>query len=104
YRGAFVAGDKKFTAALIKLRSHTGMVGPGPIQSAMIAALAADDHVRQQKARYRNRRPQLLSAIETAGLAVDHSEAGLYLWIRDPNVNPPTPQASWPLGAGFAHG
>ena len=102
YRGAFVAGDKKLIAALINLRSHTGMVVPGPIQSAMIAALADDDHVRQQKARYRNRRTQLLSAIETAGLAVDHSEAGLYLWIRDPNVTRPTAQDSWELVDRFA--
>ncbi len=102
YRGAFVAGDQELVAALINLRSHTGMVVPGPIQAAMIAGLADDDHVKQQKARYRNRRTQLLSAIETAGLAVDYSEAGLYLWIRDPNVTHPTAQDSWALVDRFA--
>src|SRR5699024_6118340 len=40
YRGAFAAGDKKLIAALINLRTHTGMEVPGPIQAAMIAALA----------------------------------------------------------------
>ena len=38
YRAAFVAGDAELIAALINLRSHTGMVVPGPIQQAMIAA------------------------------------------------------------------
>src|SRR5699024_2919687 len=102
YRGAFAAGDKKLIAALINLRSHTGMVVPGPIQAAMIAALADDEHVKQQKARYRSRRTQLINAIENAGLAVEYSEAGLYLWIRDPNVTHPMAQDSWTLVDRFA--
>src|SRR5699024_11439401 len=102
YRGAFAAGDKKLIAALINLRSHTGMVVPGPIQAAMIAALADDEHVKQQKARYRSRRTQLINAIENAGLAVEYSEAGLYLWIRDPNVTHRMAQDSWTLVDRFA--
>lgn len=102
YRAAFVAGDEQLIAALINLRSHTGMVVPGPIQHAMIAALSDDDHVVEQKARYRNRRELLRAAIETAGLTVDHSEAGLYLWIRDPRVTAPTADDSWALVERFA--
>src|SRR5699024_12824707 len=102
FRACLRVAHKRCTASSISLRPHSGMVVPCPIQSAMIAALADDDHVRQQKARDRNRRTQLLSAIEPAGLAVDHSEAGLYLWIRDPNVTRPTAQDSWELVDRFA--
>lgn len=102
YRAAFVAGDAQLIAALINLRSHTGMVVPGPIQQAMIAALADEDHVTQQKARYRARREKLVAAIQAAGLVIDHSEAGLYLWVRDPQVTNPTAKDSWALVERFA--
>jgi aspartate/methionine/tyrosine aminotransferase len=102
YRAAFVAGDASLIAALINLRSHTGMVVPGPIQQAMIAALNDDQHVTDQKARYRSRRHQLLAALKDAGLAVEHSEAGLYLWVRDPAVTAPTADDSWALVDRFA--
>lgn len=102
YRAAFVAGDPDMIQALINLRSHTGMVVPGPIQAAMLAALDDEDHMVEQKSRYRARRDTLLTAIGSAGLSIDHSEAGLYLWIRDPNVTQPTADDSWSLVARFA--
>ena len=102
YRAAFVAGDAELIAALINLRSHTGMVVPGPIQQATIAALADEAHVAEQKARYRTRREKLVTAIEAAGLVIDHSEAGLYLWVRDPTVTNPTAEDSWELVDRFA--
>ena len=46
----------------------------------MAVALADDEHVVAQKALYRARREALLPALREAGCAVDHSEAGLYLW------------------------
>lgn len=102
YRAAFVAGDADMIAALINLRSHTGMVVPGPVQTAMVAGLTDDDHVAEQKALYRARREQLMAAIQATGLTVDHSEAGLYLWVRDPQVSKPTAEHSWALVERFA--
>lgn len=103
YRAAFVAGDEQLIAALINLRSHTGMVLPGPIQAAMVAALHDDDHVLQQKARYRKRRELLTSALKKAGLNIVHSEAGLYLWVTDPQLGAtPTAEDSWALVQRFA--
>lgn len=78
------------------------MVVPGPIQHAMIAALADEHHVIDQKDRYRKRREHLMAAIATAGLTVEHSEAGLYLWIRDPRVSNPSADDSWELVSRFA--
>ena len=47
----------------------------------MAAALLDDDHVVEQRARYSRRRDLLLAALRSAGFTVEHSEAGLYLWV-----------------------
>ncbi len=80
YRAAFAAGDRNVIAALLETRKHAGMIVPGPVQAAMQAALADDDHVAAQREVYRARREALKAAIEGAGFTVDHSRAGLYLW------------------------
>jgi aspartate/methionine/tyrosine aminotransferase len=46
-----------------------------------VAALGDDAHVTEQKERYRSRRDVLRAAVEKAGFRVEHSEAGLYLWV-----------------------
>ncbi|MGM7668773.1 succinyldiaminopimelate transaminase [Microbacterium sp. A93] len=83
YRAAFAAGDPALVSTLVNSRKHAGMIVPMPVQAAMTVALADDAHVRRQKGRYRARRALLKDALEAAGLVVDHSEAGLYLWTRD---------------------
>ncbi|MEY4533396.1 MAG: hypothetical protein RI926_1165 [Actinomycetota bacterium] len=83
YRAAFVAGDAKLIAQLTNIRKHAGMMQPGPVQAAMVAALADDAHVAAQKELYRARRELLIPALNSAGYRVDHSEAGLYLWVTE---------------------
>jgi succinyldiaminopimelate transaminase len=80
YRAGFVAGDPVLVAALLEVRKHAGMIVPFPVQAAMTAAAADDAHVVAQAARYERRRAVLRPALEEAGLTVEHSEAGLYLW------------------------
>lgn len=80
YRAGFVTGDPALVAALLEVRRHAGMIVPRPVQAAMAAAAADDDHVTAQAAVYAARRARLRVALEAAGLRVDHSEAGLYLW------------------------
>ena len=80
YRAGFVAGDRALIAELLAVRKHAGMMVPTPIQAAMVAALDDDAHEREQRERYERRRDALLPAVRAAGLTVDHSEAGLYLW------------------------
>ncbi|QAY62022.1 succinyldiaminopimelate transaminase [Xylanimonas allomyrinae] len=82
YRAAFVAGDPALVADLLATRKHLGMIVPRPVQEAMRAALGDDAHVDAQRAVYGRRREVLLAALRAAGWAVDHSEAGLYLWVR----------------------
>ena len=80
YRAGFVAGDRALIAELLAVRKHAGMMMPTPVQGAMVAALDDDAHEREQRERYERRRAALLPAVQAAGLAVDHSEAGLYIW------------------------
>ena len=82
YRSAFVAGDPGLVARLLEIRKHAGMMAPTPIQAATAAALADDAHVESQRARYGRRRRLLIGALETAGMVVEDSHAGLYLWVR----------------------
>ncbi|TQM62190.1 succinyldiaminopimelate transaminase [Humibacillus xanthopallidus] len=80
YRAAFVAGDPEIIGSVLEVRKHAGMIMPTPVQHAMAAALRDDAHVDAQRAAYGRRRERLLAAVTAAGLRVDHSEAGLYLW------------------------
>jgi succinyldiaminopimelate transaminase len=80
YRAGFVAGDPVLVDRLLQVRKHAGMIVPLPVQRAMVAALGDDEHVAVQRERYARRRAVLRAAVEAAGLRVDHSVAGLYLW------------------------
>ncbi|MFE6236895.1 succinyldiaminopimelate transaminase [Cellulosimicrobium sp. NPDC057862] len=82
YRAAFVAGDPALVADLLATRKHLGMIVPAPVQAAMVAALSDDAHVAAQRDVYARRREVLVAALGAAGLEIDHSEAGLYLWSR----------------------
>lgn len=98
YRAAFVAGDPALVRELLALRKQIGLIVPAPVQAAMIAALSDDAHVAQQRDVYRRRREVLVPALTAAGFAIDHSEAGLYLWVRRSDAQ----AACWDLVAWFA--
>jgi succinyldiaminopimelate transaminase len=84
YRFGFVTGDPALVAELLAIRKQAGMIVPEPVQAAAIAALGDDAHADAQQARYAARRAVLLPALEAAGWAVEHSQAGLYLWAAHP--------------------
>lgn len=81
YRAAFLAGDAGIVAGLLEVRKHAGMMVPTPVQQAMIAALVDHEHVDAQRERYGVRRAALRSALAVTGFRIEHSEAGLYLWV-----------------------
>ena len=83
YRAGFVAGDPALVADLLEVRKHSGLMVPAPVQAAMVAALADEAHVVEQRGRYSARRAVLAKAFAGAGFRIDHSEAGLYLWATD---------------------
>lgn len=80
YRAALVAGDEALIQDLLLARKHLGLIVPAPIQAALRAVLAEDEHVAIQKERYRARRELVRDALLQAGFRIEHSEAGLYLW------------------------
>ncbi|VXB80076.1 succinyldiaminopimelate transaminase [Aeromicrobium sp. 9AM] len=81
YRDAFVTGDQAVVSELLEVRKHLGFMVPTPVQAAMAAALADDDHVEAQRKTYAARRLDLRRAFESAGFSVEHSEGALYLWM-----------------------
>ena len=80
YRAGFVAGCSELVGELLTARKHLGLMPPAPVQAAMIAALGDEQHVAEQKERYRRRREALTGALAASGFRIDHSDAGLYLW------------------------
>ena len=80
YRTGWFAGDADLIAELVSVRRHMGLMMPGPIQHATIAALNDDSHEAEQKQRYSDRREILHDALVAAGFRIDDSEGGLYLW------------------------
>jgi succinyldiaminopimelate transaminase len=97
YRVGYLAGDQALIAGLLEYRKHMGQMVPSPIQAAMIAALDDDEHVEVQRERYLRRRLVLQPALEAAGFIVDHSEGGLYFWIRRDGED------CWQIAKWFAH-
>ena len=81
YRAGFVAGDPAVVAELVEVRKHLGFMVPTPVQAAMAAALADDDHVDHQREVYAARRTTLRTALESAGFTVEHSQGALFLWV-----------------------
>ncbi len=80
YRAGFVTGDPGLVSALLAVRKHAGMMVPRPVQQAMLAALSDDTHLVQQRDRYARRRTLLAPALDRAGLRVQRSRGGLFLW------------------------
>jgi aspartate/methionine/tyrosine aminotransferase len=95
-RAGFVGGDAEVVGYLGEVRKHAGMMVPGPVQAAAAAALGDDRHVEQQRARYRDRRVRVLSAL--AGHAIEHvgGPSTFYLWLQRDRRD------GWGLGADLA--
>ncbi|ANY05979.1 succinyldiaminopimelate transaminase [Pseudonocardia sp. HH130630-07] len=80
YRAGFVTGDPELVSGLLAVRKHAGMIVSRPVQAAVEAAVSDDAHVAEQAARYDGRRSRLRAGLLEAGLEIEHSRSGLYLW------------------------
>lgn len=81
YRVGLLSGDRSLIEKVLEFRKHAGMLMPAPIQHAAQVALQDDAHVQVQRKRYAERRAILKDALLRTGFQIDHSEAGLYLWV-----------------------
>jgi succinyldiaminopimelate transaminase len=82
YRCGFLAGDGDLVAYLASVRTHAGLMVPGPIQAAATAAWNDDAHVEVQRARYAERRRYAQSRLGEAVLVDAGGPSSFYLWVR----------------------
>jgi len=94
-RVGFFAGDADLVTFLRSVRQHAGLMVPGPAQAAGAVALADDEHVVAQRARYRERLVFLAGVLTKAGCPVELPEGGFYLWV-------PVPPERWADGWSMA--
>ena len=79
-RVGFYAGDGDLVGYLREVRKHAGLLVPGPIQAAAVAALADDTHVDEQRDRYAERLEYLRSVVAKVDLFPTMPAGGFYLW------------------------
>ena len=78
-RSGFVAGDGHILTRYLAYRTYHGCAMPVHHQIASTAAWSDEDHVRENRARYREKFEKVLARLEGA-LSVRSPEAGFYLW------------------------
>ncbi len=67
-RAGFYAGDGDLVHYLSEVRKHAGFMVPGPVQAAAVAAWADDQHVTDQRQRYRSRLEAMRPALSAIGV------------------------------------
>ncbi len=82
YRSGAVVGDRSAIEAIRRLRSSIGVSSPEFVQEAAAVAWSDDVHAEQRREIFTAKRSVLRSGLESAGIEVVGSEAGLYLWLR----------------------
>jgi succinyldiaminopimelate transaminase len=78
-RAGFYAGDADLVGYLSEVRKHVGLMVPGPVQAAAIAAYDDDGHVDEQRERYRERL-ELMAPVLDAPMP----GGGFYVWAPSP--------------------
>ena len=96
-RIGFYAGDAALVTYLSEVRKHAGFMPPGPVQAAGAVAWADDEHVAEQRARYRDRLDLLTDALRGWGLEVAPPAGAFYLWVAAPDGD------AWALATRLAH-
>jgi aspartate/methionine/tyrosine aminotransferase len=77
-------GDPAIVSELVRLRREAGLMIPGPVQMAAIAAYEDEEHVIVQRNRYHSRLVMLRDGLADHGFDVSLPEGGIYLWFRGP--------------------
>jgi succinyldiaminopimelate transaminase len=84
YRSGFVAGDPALIAGMRKLRAMAGSAPTEFVQRAAIAAWTDEEHVAERRATIGAKRDALVAALGRAGIELEGSRAGLFVWARAP--------------------
>jgi succinyldiaminopimelate transaminase len=83
-RIGWYAGDPELVDYLREVRKHVGLMVPGPVQRAAVAALADTAHAAEQRERYRWRLARMASILSSLGVTVTLPGGGFYLWVAAP--------------------
>jgi aspartate/methionine/tyrosine aminotransferase len=82
-RTGFFAGDRELLSRLVSARRLLGLIPSAPAQSAAAAALSDEQHVEEQRERYRARLKRLAASFsDLMDEEVSLPAGGIYLWIR----------------------
>jgi N-succinyldiaminopimelate aminotransferase len=95
-RSGLVAGDARLIAQFLRYRTYQGCAMPLQHQWASIAAWSDEDHVVENRRRYREKFDAVTAALDGA-LDVEMPTAGFYLWL-------PTPQPDTDFARGLYAG
>ena len=95
-RIGFYAGDGDLVGYLSEVRKHAGFMPAGPVQAAGVVAWADDEHVDEQRARYRARLDVLVEILAGMGVDARLPDGAFYLWVEDPDGD------GWPLARRLA--
>jgi succinyldiaminopimelate transaminase len=98
-RCGFYAGDPDIVNYLVETRKHAGLIVPTPVQAAAAAALADDEHVVEQRARYEERHKLMSDGLAAHGLVHDGGPCTFYLWLRGGRGA----DDGWEIAARLAH-
>jgi succinyldiaminopimelate transaminase len=83
-RAGFYAGDADLVQYLREVRKHAGFMVPGPVQAAAVAAWDDDEHVEEQRERYRRRLEVLRDGLAPIGVDAPIPAGAFYLWAPAP--------------------
>ena len=83
-RVGWYAGDPQLVRYLSEVRKHAGMMPPGPVQLAAVAALADQSHVEEQRGRYWARLVRMQEILAGLGVAAPLPQGGFFLWAQAP--------------------
>ncbi len=84
-RSGFYAGDPDLLHYLGEVRKHAGFMQPGPSQAAAVAALRDEEHVEEQRRRYRRRLELMQRVVALFGAEAPMPGGGFYLWVPAPD-------------------
>ena len=83
-RAGCYAGDSELVGYLSEVRKHLGLMVPGPVQAAAVAAWSDDAHVDSQAAIYRSRLERMAAVLGSMGIEVGLPDGAFYLWVPAP--------------------
>jgi succinyldiaminopimelate transaminase len=84
-RAGMYAGDHDMVRYLSEVRKHAGLMVPGPVQAAAVAAWNDDADVEVQRGRYRARLERLAEGLRRIVPTVALPRGGFYLWVEAPD-------------------